>query len=38
MGAKKQAIKDILARLPLKDLKADAFGKDKTKEYFDRPE
>ncbi len=34
----KQAIKDILARLPLKDLKADAFGKDKTKEYFDRPE
>ena len=32
------SIKNILAKLPLKDLKADAFGADKTKEYFDRPE
>lgn len=31
-------IKNILAKLPLKDLKADAFGADKTQEYFDRPE
>ncbi len=30
-------IKAILNKLPLKDLKADAFGADKTKEYFDNP-
>ena len=30
--------KEILDKLPLKDLKADAFGADKTDEYFDRPE
>lgn len=34
----KENIKKILDKLPLKDLKADAFGKDKTSEYFDRPE
>ena len=33
-----QKIKDILDKLPLKDLKADAFGKDKTDEFFNRPE
>ena len=33
-----QKIKAILDKLPLKDLKADAFGKDKTDEYFNRPE
>ncbi len=31
-------IKETLNKLPLKDLKADAFGKDKTDEYFNRPE
>ena len=30
--------KEILARLPLADLKPDAFGSDKTDEYFDAPE
>ena len=34
----KENIKKVLDKLPLKDLKADAFGKDKTSEYFDRPE
>ena len=33
-----QKNKAILDKLPLKDLKADAFGKDKTDEYFNRPE
>ncbi|MBQ9734219.1 MAG: 4Fe-4S dicluster domain-containing protein [Clostridia bacterium] len=33
----KANIKAILDKLPLKDLKADAFGADKTKEYFDHP-
>lgn len=31
-------IKEILDKLPLKDLKADAFGANKTDKYFDRPE
>ena len=31
-------IKDTLNKLPLKDLKADKFGKDKTDEFFNRPE
>ena len=34
----KEQIKKILDKLPLKDLSADAFGADKTKEYFDSPE
>ena len=34
----KAKIKAILDKLPLKDLKADKFGKDKTDEYFNRPE
>jgi len=34
----KAKIKENLAKLPLKDLKADAFGKDKTDEFFNRPE
>ena len=34
----KAKIKEILDKLPLKDLKADAFGKDKTDEFFNRPE
>ena len=34
----KAKIKEVLAKLPLKDLKADAFGKDKTDEFFNRPE
>ncbi len=34
----KAEIKAIMDKLPLKDLKADAFGKDKTDEFFDRPE
>ena len=32
------SIKNILNKLPLKDLKADAFGAGKTDEFFDRPE
>ncbi len=36
--AEQTKIKEILNKLPLKDLKADAFGADKTDEYFDRPE
>ena len=31
-------IKETLNKLPLKDLKADKFGKDKTDEFFNRPE
>lgn len=34
----KAEIKAVMDKLPLKDLKADAFGADKTNEYFDRPE
>jgi len=34
----KEATRAIMKRLPLADLKADAFGGDKTKEFFDRPE
>ena len=34
----KEQIKAIMAKLPLKDLSADAFGKDKTDEFFNRPE
>ncbi len=38
VDAEKAKIKEILDKLPLKDLKADAFGKDKTDEFFLRPE
>lgn len=38
VNEQKENIKNILDKLPLKDLKADAFGADKTDEYFDRPE
>ena len=38
VNAEKAKIKEILNKLPLKDLKADAFGKDKTDEYFNSPE
>lgn len=38
VNAQKKEINEILNRLPLKDLKADAFGTDKTDEYFNRPE
>ncbi len=34
----KKLIKERLSKLPLASLKADAFGKDKTKEFFDAPE
>ena len=34
----KAQIKKIMDKLPLKDLKADAFGSDKTDEFFNRPE
>ncbi len=34
----KASIKEILNRLPLKDLKADAFGKDTTDKFFNAPE
>ena len=33
----KAEIKNILSKLPLKDLKSDAFGADKTDKYFDSP-
>ena len=36
--AEQTKIKEILNKLPLKDLKADAFGADKTDEYFNSPE
>ena len=38
VDGEKAKIKEILDKLPLKDLKADAFGKDKTDEFFNRPE
>ena len=34
----KAKIKEVMDKLPLKDLKADAFGADKTDKYFDAPE
>ncbi len=34
----KKQIKEIMAKLPLASLKADAFGKDKTDEFFNAPE
>ncbi len=34
----KKLIGERMAKLPLADLKADAFGADKTKEFFDAPE
>ncbi len=34
----KKEIKEILAKLPLANLKADAFGKDKTDKFFNAPE
>ena len=33
-----QKIKEIMNRLPLKDLKTDDFGGGKTQELFDAPE
>lgn len=36
--AQKAVIAERLAKLPLADLKPDAFGADKTKEFFDAPE
>ncbi len=36
--AQQKAINEIMDKLPLKDLKADAFGSDKTDEFFNRPE
>ena len=36
--AQQKAINEIMDKLPLKDLKADAFGADKTDEYFNSPE
>ncbi len=33
----KEKISEIMARLPLKDLKTDAFGGGKTNEFFDHP-
>jgi heterodisulfide reductase subunit C len=38
VNKQKEEIKAVMNKLPLKDLKADAFGKDKTEEFFDRPE
>ncbi len=34
----KKEIKEIMAKLPLANLKADAFGKDKTDKFFNAPE
>ena len=34
----KEQIKTVLAKLPLANLKAEAFGKDKTSKFFDAPE
>ena len=34
----KAVIREKISRLPLADLKADAFGADKTKKFFDAPE
>lgn len=38
VNEQKDQIKAVMQKLPLKDLKADAFGKDKTDEFFNRPE
>ena len=38
VDTEKAKIKDILDKLPLSGLKADAFGKDKTDEFFNRPQ
>ena len=38
INAQKEKIQKILKRLPLADLKADAFGGGKTNEYFNSPE
>ena len=38
INAQKEKIQKILKRLPLADLKADAFGAGKTNEYFNSPE
>ena len=38
INKQKEEIKAVMQKLPLKDLKADAFGKDKTDEFFNRPE
>ena len=38
VNEQKEEIKKVLAKLPLKDLTADDFGKDKTDDYFLRPE
>lgn len=38
VNEQKAQIKEVMNKLPLKDLKADAFGKDKTDEFFNRPE
>lgn len=38
VNKQKEEIKAVMNKLPLKDLKADAFGKDKTDEFFNRPE
>ena len=38
VDTQKEKIKEILNKLPLKDLNFEKFGKDKTKEFFDAPE
>jgi ferredoxin len=38
VNEQKEQIKKVMQKLPLKDLKADAFGKDKTDDFFNRPE
>lgn len=38
VDAQKKAIGEIMKKLPLADVKTDAFGGGKTKEYFDAPE
>ena len=38
VAKQKEQIKAVMQKLPLANLKADAFGKDKTDEFFNRPE
>ena len=38
VNVQKEKIAKIMSRLPLRDLKADAFGGGKTKKFFDAPE
>ena len=38
VNEQKEQIKKVLDKLPLKDLKADAFGADKTDKFFNAPE